>query len=181
MLTDVKELRAPSQGRRDKLLHKLDYRFSATCCDICDSRSLCEQSGRTTGRLGSTGLRAMPSEGRHSRHSRASTAAIAAGPRHYQRRPLAGSDLPEDGPRRRRRSPRDSHESAVGRRSSWRSPGGRGPGRHHATGPTTMRPGAGQRVSPEHWTRSGHKRQSQWHVQGYCVDQPLLFLTRVQP
>jgi hypothetical protein len=39
------------------------------CCDICDIRSFGEQSGRTTGRLGSTGLRAMPSEGRHSRHS----------------------------------------------------------------------------------------------------------------
>jgi hypothetical protein len=46
------------------------------CCDsdICDIRSVREQSGRTTGRLGSTGLRAMPSEGRHSRHSGASTA-----------------------------------------------------------------------------------------------------------
>ncbi len=37
------------------------------CCDICKIRSFGEQSGRTTGRLGSTGLRAMPSEGRHSR------------------------------------------------------------------------------------------------------------------
>jgi hypothetical protein len=32
-------------------------------------RSFGEQSGRTTGRLGSTGLRAMPLSGRHSRHS----------------------------------------------------------------------------------------------------------------
>ncbi len=31
-------------------------------CDICDIRSFGEQSGRTTGRLGSTGLRAMPSD-----------------------------------------------------------------------------------------------------------------------
>jgi hypothetical protein len=45
-----------------------------SCCDICDIRSSGEQSGLTTGRLGSTGLRAMPSEGRHSRHSGASTA-----------------------------------------------------------------------------------------------------------
>ena len=60
-------------------------RFTASCCcDICDIRSFGEKSGHTTGRLGSTGLRAMPSEGRHSRHSGASTAAIAAGPRHYQ-------------------------------------------------------------------------------------------------
>ena len=51
------------------------------CCDICDIRSFGEQSRRTTGRLGSTGLLAMPSEGQHSRHSGASTAAIAAGPR----------------------------------------------------------------------------------------------------
>ncbi len=37
------------------------------CCDICDIRSFKfgEQSGRTTGRLGSTGLLAMPSEGWH--------------------------------------------------------------------------------------------------------------------
>ncbi len=54
------------------------------CCDICDIRSFGEQPGRTTGRLGSTGLRAMPLEGRHSRHSGASTAATAARPRHYQ-------------------------------------------------------------------------------------------------
>ena len=52
------------------------------CCNICDIRSFGEQSERTTGRLGSTGLRAMPSEGLHSRHSRASTATTAAGPRH---------------------------------------------------------------------------------------------------
>jgi hypothetical protein len=36
---------------------------------VCDIRCICELSGRTTGRFGSTGLRAMPSEGRHSRHS----------------------------------------------------------------------------------------------------------------
>ncbi len=30
--------------------------------------SICEQSGRTTGRLGSSGLQAMPSDGRHSWH-----------------------------------------------------------------------------------------------------------------
>jgi hypothetical protein len=39
----------------------------------------------------------------------------------------AGSDLPEYGPRRRRRSLRDSHESAVGRRSSWRTRAGATP------------------------------------------------------
>jgi hypothetical protein len=49
------------------------------CCDECDIKSFCEQSGRTTGRLGSTGLRAMPSEGRHSRHSGASIADNAPG------------------------------------------------------------------------------------------------------
>ncbi len=79
------------------------------CCDICDIRSVCKQSGRTTGRLRSMGLRAMPSEGRHSRHSGASTADNSASPRHYQLRLRAGSDLSEYGPRRRRRSPRDSH------------------------------------------------------------------------
>ncbi len=36
---------------------------------MCDIGSVCKQSGRTTGRLGSTGLLAMPSEGRRSRHS----------------------------------------------------------------------------------------------------------------
>ncbi len=56
----------------------------SVCCDVCDLRSVCEQSGRTTGRLGSMGLRAMPSEGRHCRHSRASTTDKAARPRHYQ-------------------------------------------------------------------------------------------------
>ncbi len=44
-------------------------RRRGACCDICDICSVCEQSGRTTGRLGSTGLRAMISEGRRSRHS----------------------------------------------------------------------------------------------------------------
>ena len=39
------------------------------CYAIRDIRSICEQSGRTTGRLRSTGLQAMPSEGRHSWHS----------------------------------------------------------------------------------------------------------------
>jgi hypothetical protein len=43
------------------------------------------------------------------------TAATAAGPRHYQRRLRAGREQQEDGPRRRRWGPRDSHESAVGR------------------------------------------------------------------
>ncbi len=33
----------------------------------------------------------------------------------------AGSDLSEYGPRRRRRSPRDSHESTMGLRCSWRT------------------------------------------------------------
>ena len=48
--------------------------------------------------------------------------------------------------------------------------GGRGPEQRRATGPpamTTLPPGAGRRVSPEHGTRSCHKRQSTWHVQGY--------------
>ena len=39
------------------------------CYAVRDIRSIGEQSGRTTGRLGSTGLQAMPSEGRHSWHS----------------------------------------------------------------------------------------------------------------
>ena len=30
--------------------------------------------------------------------------------------------------------------------------------------------GSSRRVSPEHWTRSCHERQSGWHVQGYCID-----------
>ena len=34
-----------------------------------DIGSIGEQSGRTTGRLGSTGLQAVPSEGKHSWHS----------------------------------------------------------------------------------------------------------------
>ena len=42
------------------------------CYAVRNIRSIGEQSGRTTGRLGSTGLlQAMPSEGRHSWHSRA--------------------------------------------------------------------------------------------------------------
>ncbi len=46
--------------------------------------------------------------------------------------------------------------------------GGQGPEQRRATGPTTTRPpGAGRRVSPVHGTRSCHKRQSTWHVQGY--------------
>ena len=39
------------------------------CYAVCDIRSIGEQSGRTTGRLGSTGLQSVPSEGRHSWHS----------------------------------------------------------------------------------------------------------------
>ena len=39
------------------------------CYAVRDIRSIGEQSGRTTGRLGSTGLQAMPSEGLHSWHS----------------------------------------------------------------------------------------------------------------
>ena len=39
------------------------------CYAIRDIRSIGEQSGLTTGRLGSTGLQAMPSEGPHSWHS----------------------------------------------------------------------------------------------------------------
>jgi hypothetical protein len=41
----------------------------AVVCAVCDIRSVCEPSGRTNSRLRSTGLPAMPSEGRHSRHS----------------------------------------------------------------------------------------------------------------
>ncbi len=49
--------------------------------------------------------------------------------------------------------------------------GGRGTERRRATGPMTMRPpGAGLRISPEHGTRSCHKHQSMWHVQGYWFD-----------
>ena len=49
--------------------------------------------------------------------------------------------------------------------------GGQGPEQRRATGPTTTRPpGAGRRVSQEHWTRSCHKSQSTWHVQGYRFD-----------
>ncbi len=67
---------------------------------------------------------------------------------------VAGHDLQEDGPRRRRWSQRDSHESVVGRRSSWLTRA-RATQRQRATGPTTTRPlGAGRRVSPEHGTRS---------------------------
>ena len=39
------------------------------CYAVCNIRSIGEKSGSTTGRLGSTGLQAMPSEGRHSWHS----------------------------------------------------------------------------------------------------------------
>ena len=39
------------------------------CYAVRDIRSIGEQSGRTTGRLGSTGLQSVPSEGRHSWHS----------------------------------------------------------------------------------------------------------------
>ena len=38
---------------------------SHKCYAARDIGSIDEQSGRTTGRLGSTGLQAMPSEGRH--------------------------------------------------------------------------------------------------------------------
>ena len=44
---------------------------SSQCYAVRLIRSIGEQSGRTTCRLGSTGLQAMPSEGRHSWHSRA--------------------------------------------------------------------------------------------------------------
>jgi hypothetical protein len=57
-----------------------------SCCDICDIRSVCKQLGRTTGRLGSTGLRAMPLEGRQSRHSGA----------HLQQLPQQGLDTIND-------------------------------------------------------------------------------------
>ncbi len=36
---------------------------------LCNIKSICEQLGRTTGRLGSTDLQAMPLEGLHSRLS----------------------------------------------------------------------------------------------------------------
>ena len=39
------------------------------CYAVRDIRSIGEQSGRTTGRLGSTGLQSVPLEGRHSWHS----------------------------------------------------------------------------------------------------------------
>ena len=39
------------------------------CYAASDIRSIGEQSGRTTGRLGFTGLQSVPSEGRHSWHS----------------------------------------------------------------------------------------------------------------
>ncbi len=80
---------------------------------------MCKQSGCTTGRLGSTGLLAMPSEGRHSRHSGAylpqllqlglDTISDDYGPATTCR-----TQQPEEGHRSRRRSPRDSLESAVG-------------------------------------------------------------------
>ena len=58
------------------------------CNAVCDIRSIGEQSGRTAGRLGSTGLQAMPPEGRHSWHSESgSSSAVVtmAGLRHSQR------------------------------------------------------------------------------------------------
>ncbi len=61
---------------------------------------------------------------------------------------------------------------ATRRSLSWagETAGGRGPERHSATRLMTTRPpGAGRRVSPEHGTRSCHKRQSTWHVLGYLL------------
>ena len=46
-----------------------EERMRSTCYAASDIRSSGEQSGRTTGRLGSTGLQSVPSEGRHSWHS----------------------------------------------------------------------------------------------------------------
>ena len=55
------------------------------CYAVRDIRSIGEQSGRTTGRLGSTGLQSVPLEGRHSWALwSSSAAAIIAGPHHSQ-------------------------------------------------------------------------------------------------
>ena len=85
------------------------------CYAVRDIRSIGEQSGRTTGRLGSTGLQSVPLEGRHSWHSGAhppppsspGRITLSEG-RAYQ---------PEEGPRRRRRrrQPRDLDKSIMGR------------------------------------------------------------------
>ncbi len=123
------------------------------CCDICYIRSFGEQSGRTMGRLGSTGLQAMPSEGRHSKLL----------PQLPQ--PGLGTISDDYGQAATCRSM--DLAAAAGARATRRSrlwagdaAGGRGPERHRATGPTTTRPpGVGRRVSPG--ARDSESRASQ--------------------
>jgi hypothetical protein len=95
-----------------------------------------------------TGLQAMPSEGRHSWHSGAYLPLLS-----YPGRATISDETttgrveqPEDGPsRRRRRHPRDSQESAVGRMEQLADVGRSGPAESglndHATfgsGPTLV-------------------------------------------
>ena len=95
---------------RDRYMQKNGF----VCYAVHDIRSIGKQLGRTSGRLGSTGLQPIPLEGRHSWPSGA----------HPQQRSSPGASLsvmgtgrawqPENGPRRRRRGhSRDSHESVA--------------------------------------------------------------------
>jgi hypothetical protein len=129
-------------------------RSGGQCYDICNIRSVCEQSGRTTGRLGSMGLLAMPSKGRRSRHSEA----------YLPQLPQPGLDTISDDYGLATTCRRMVLAAAAGARATRMSPlwageaaGGRGQERHRdrATGSTITRlPGAGRRVSLEHGTRS---------------------------
>jgi hypothetical protein len=129
-----------------------------------DIRSICEQSGSTTGRLGSTGLRDMPSEGRHSTHSGIYLLLLSP--------PGLDTISDDNGPAGSSR--RMDLATAAGARatrmsllwagwSSWRTRAG-------AT-PTTRPPGARRRVSLEHGSRRRTVDEGvTWHVQGYCFD-----------
>ena len=130
------------------------------CCNICYIRG--EQSGRTTGRLGSTGLRAMPSEGRHSRHSGASTTATAG-----------LSTISDDyGPAAIRRSmdlaaAAGARATRMSRLRAGDAAGRRGPERRRATGPTTTRPQELTDASVrEHGTRRAVQVNSTRHALG---------------
>jgi hypothetical protein len=115
------------------------------CCNICAIRSFDEPSGRTTARLGSTGLRAMPSEGRRSRHSGASTADNAPG---------LGTISDDYGQAANCRSKdlaaaAGAHATRMSRVRAGDAAGGRELERRRAMGPTTTRQqGAGRCVSP---------------------------------